>query len=41
MAYNIPTNVDTTDISFGPGVVLMDPYSGLSADPTTEVGAIT
>ena len=48
MAYNVPT-VDTTDISFGPGVVYMNPSSafknvagagGLDA-PTAEVGSIT
>ena len=46
MAYNVPT-VDTTDISFGPGVVYMDTYAaiqgptGTGADPTTQVGSIT
>ena len=40
MAYNVP-DVSTTDISFGPGVVYMDPHSGLTGDPTTQVGSIT
>ena len=46
MAYNVPT-VDTTSISFGPGVVYMDPSSsfknagGLLTEPTAQVGSIT
>lgn len=47
MAYNVPT-VDTTDISFGPGVVYMNPTSdfvfpdgGAKSAPDAEVGSIT